>query len=308
MTIARCLFVLLLVPLLLAGNCNNNGPTPPQYPFVLAHGAMGAETYVELLDYWNGIVDEMEDEGAQVFVSQVSAIHDSYVRGAQLQAQVESIVATTGAAKVHLIGHSQGGLDARYVAGMRPDLVASVTTVGSPHQGASVAQFIADGINQDGSFTGALVGFFGALLVPVVELLGGTADPLDAKAALSFLAPSGMAAFNATFPDGVPSGCHPGAPVVSGVRYYSWTGKVTTTNVLDLTDPLMGAAGLFYLLQPNDGLVTVCSAQFGDVLDDDLLMNHLDEVNQILGLTSLFEVDPRTLYRDHVRRLADLGL
>ncbi|MCP5071534.1 MAG: triacylglycerol lipase [bacterium] len=311
MTIARYLFVLLLAPALMAGKCTSGGgggPTPPQYPFVLAHGMLGAETYAELLDYWNGIVDEMEDEGAEVYVTQVSALHDSYVRGAKLQTQVENIIATTGAAKVHLIGHSQGGLDIRYVAGMRPDLVASVTTIGSPHQGAPVASFIADGINQDGSFASALLTFFGALLTPVVELIGGTSDPLDAKAALTLLAPSGMAAFNATFPDGLPAGCNPGPAVVSGIRYYSWTGRVTTTNVLDLTDPLMGIAGLFYLGEANDGLVTVCSAQFGDVIDDGLIMNHLDEVNQILGLTSFFEVDPRTLYRDHVRRLADLGL
>ncbi|MCP5059832.1 MAG: triacylglycerol lipase [bacterium] len=310
MKIARYLSVLLLAPVLMAGDCGGGGggPTPPQYPFVLAHGFLGAETYVDLLDYWNGIVDEMEDEGAEVYVSQVSAIHDSYVRGAQLQAQVENIIATTGAAKVHLIGHSQGGLDIRYVAGMRPDLVASVTTVGSPHKGTSVAGFIADGINLDGSFATSLFAFFGALLTPVVELLGGTADPLDAKAGLAFLAPSGIAAFNTTFPDGLPAGCTPGPAVVSGIRYYSWTGRSRSTNVLDLTDPLLAIAGLFYIGQANDGLVTVCSSQFGDVIDDGLIMNHLDEVNQILGLTSFLEVDPRTLYRDHVRRLADLGL
>ncbi len=304
------LLVLLLAPLLVAGTCGGGGggPTPPVHPFVLAHGFLGAETYVELLDYWNGIPEAMEDEGAEVFVTQVSAIHDSYTRGAQLLSQVEDILAQTGASKVHLIGHSQGGLDARYVAGMRPDLVASVTAIGTPHQGASAAGFLADGILADGSFASNLIGFFGALLTPVIELLGGTADPLDAKAALQNLSPSGVAGFNATFPAGLPSGCQDGPAQAGGVRFYSWTGKVSTTNILDLTDPLMGIAGLFYGLEQNDGLVTVCSAQFGDVIADDLLMNHLDEVNQIFGITSLFEVDPRTLFRDHVRRLADLGL
>jgi triacylglycerol lipase len=308
--IQRSLLALALAPLLLAGNCGGGGddPTPPQYPFVLAHGFLGAETYVELLDYWFGIPAAMEDEGAEVFVTQVSAINDSYTRGAQLQAQVENIIAQTGAAKVHLIGHSQGGLDVRYVAGMRPDLVASVTAIATPHKGAGAAEFLADGIEDDGSFLSTLINFFGGLLVPVVELLGGSADPLDARSALLMLSPQGVAAFNTTFPDGLPAGCHPGASVVSGIRYYSWTGAVTTTNILDITDPLMGIAGLFYLLEPNDGLVTVCSAQFGDVIADDLIMNHLDEINQILGIGSLFEVDPRTLFSDHVRRLADLGL
>ncbi len=304
------LLLVVLTPLLMASNCSDGGggPTPPKYPFVLAHGFLGAETYAQLLDYWYRIPQAMEDEGAQVFVTQVSAINDSYVRGAQLQAQVENIIAQTGAAKVHLIGHSQGGLDVRYVAGMRPDLVASVTAIATPHQGADAAAFIASGIQEDGSFASNLIGFFGALLTPVVELLGGSADPLDARAALLMLSPSGVAGFNTTFPNGLPNGCQAGPSQVSGIRYYSWTGRVTGTNFLDITDPLLVIAGLFYGLEANDGLVSVCSSKFGDVIADDLIMNHLDEVNQILGINSLFEVDPRTLYRDHVRRLADLGL
>ena len=37
-------------------------------------------------------------------------------------------------------------------------------------------------------------------------------------------------------------------------------------------------------------------------------MNHLDEVNQTLGLTSLFETDPVTVYRQHANRLKNDGL
>ncbi|MFN7992089.1 MAG: alpha/beta fold hydrolase [Bryobacteraceae bacterium] len=38
--------------------------------------------------------------------------------------------------KVHLIGHSLGGVIARAVAAQRPDLIASVTTLGSPFRGS----------------------------------------------------------------------------------------------------------------------------------------------------------------------------
>ncbi len=307
----------LAIPLLTAGRCGGGGGNPgggpgggdpgPPYPIVLAHGALGMESYGPL-EYWFGIVSALEDAGNDVHVTQVSAIHSSTVRGEQLLEQVEAILIITGKDKVHLIGHSQGGLDARYVAGVRPDLVASVTTVGSPHKGALVFDELFDGILADGTFTAALLDLFGSSIGVLLELLFGTSDPVDARAALSNLVGSGIDDFNALFPNGLPAGCHPGAAQVGDVRYYSWTGKNVLTNFLDPTDTLLGLASVVYLFQQNDGLVTVCSAQFGDVLEDDYWMNHLDEVNQILGLTHLFEVDPKTPYVQHATRLRNLGL
>lgn len=48
---------------------------------------------------------------------------------------MEEVLALTGAEKVNLIGHSQGGMTVRYVAGVAPQLVASVTTMGTLAQG-----------------------------------------------------------------------------------------------------------------------------------------------------------------------------
>jgi triacylglycerol lipase len=42
---------------------------------------------------------------------------------------------TASGRRVHLIGHSLGGIIARSVAGQRPELIASVTTLGSPFRG-----------------------------------------------------------------------------------------------------------------------------------------------------------------------------
>jgi triacylglycerol esterase/lipase EstA (alpha/beta hydrolase family) len=36
--------------------------------------------------------------------------------------------------------------------------------------------------------------------------------------------------------------------------------------------------------------------------------NHLDEVNQLVGLRDWFSADPVTLYRQHANRLKNLGL
>ena len=40
----------------------------------------------------------------------------------------------------------------------------------------------------------------------------------------------------------------------------------------------------------------------------DYFQNHLDEVNQVLGLVSPFETSPKTLFRNHANRLKTAGL
>ena len=37
-------------------------------------------------------------------------------------------------------------------------------------------------------------------------------------------------------------------------------------------------------------------------------MNHLDEVNQLFGLTSIFETSPVSVFRTHANRLKNAGL
>ncbi|MCV5343391.1 alpha/beta fold hydrolase, partial [Escherichia coli] len=75
-------------------------------------------------------------------VAQVSATNSSEVRGEQLLAQVETLLAAIGAEKVNLIGHSHGGPTTRYVASVRPDLVASVTSIGGVNKGSKVADLV----------------------------------------------------------------------------------------------------------------------------------------------------------------------
>jgi triacylglycerol lipase len=229
------------------------------------------------------------------------------VRGEQLLAQVEQIVAITGSPKVNLIGHSQGALDVRYVAGVRPDLVASASTVGGVNKGAELADFLQANL-QGGSFTQAAVAALGNFLAEIIELLSGSSDPADSAAALAQLSTAGTAAFNARFPGGVPAtSCGSGAASANGVRYYSWSGTGVLTNALDISDPLLALTSTFYH-EASDGLVGRCRSHLGTVIRDNYFQNHLDEVNQIAGLVSIFEADPRTLFRDQANRLKNAGL
>ena len=282
--------------------------TKTKYPIVLAHGLAGFDQLFGVLDYWYGIEAALEDGGAKVFVTSVSPLNTPQERGEQLIDQIETIVAITGQPKVNLIGHSQGGLDARYVAAVRPDLVASVTTVGSPHKGADLADFlVANFVN--GGFTQAVLSGLGDALGTILGLLGGNTSPNDAIGALQALTTSSLAQFNAQYPAGVPTtSCGAGAATTAnGIRLYSWAGTGVLTNVLDISDPALGVSSLFYS-ESNDGLVGRCSAHFGTVIRDNYFMNHLDEVNQLLGLVSIFESNPTTVFRAHANRLKNAGL
>lgn len=278
-----------------------------KYPIVLAHGMAGFDELFGVYEYWYGIPSALRDKGATVFVTEVSQFNSTEVRGEQLIDQIETITAITGKPRVNLIGHSHGGLDVRYAAAARPDLVASVTSVGTPHKGADLADYLAANI-AGGSFAESVLAYFANSLGTVLGLLTGSSNPQDAIAGLGSLTSAGTAVFNASYPQGVPgTSCGEGAAVVNGIRYYSWSGTGILTNALDVSDTGMGLTSFFYS-GANDGLVGRCSSHLGDVIRDNYFQNHLDEVNQILGLVSIFESSPTSIFKSHANRLKNLGL
>lgn len=282
-----------------------SGYTQTRYPIVLVHGLFGFDSALGV-DYFYGIPSALRSGGAKVYVAQVSAANSTEVRGEQLLAQVKTILAMTGAQKVNLIGHSHGGPTIRYVAGVAPQLVASVTSIGGVNRGSRVAD-IMRGVAPAGSVSEAVANAAASALVGLINVFsGGTGLPQMPTAALDSLTTAGSARFNQRFPQGLPSGCGSGPELVNGVRYFSWTGTKTLTNVLDLSDAPLVTLGLVFG-EANDGLVSACSSRLGRHLGD-YRQNHLDEVNQLLGLRDWFSPDPVTLYRDHANRLKGLGL
>src|SRR5262245_44374515 len=232
--------------------------TRTRYPIVLAHGLAGFDKLFGAVEYFFGIPEALRDGGATVYVTQVSAYNTSEERGEQLLAQIEDIIAASGSPKVNIIGHSQGGLDARYVAAVRPDLVASVTTVGTPNTTVPLVDAILSSYDAGGGF-GALLRIFGPSIVDLVVLVTDSDQPEDAIAAFRSLGGPAMAQFNVRYPQGLPTTfCGQGPPVVNGVRYYSWGGTGVLTNPLDVSDAFLA---LFSPLTPgpNDGFVGRCS-------------------------------------------------
>ena len=281
--LAACALALSLIPTAFAA-----GYTQTKYPIVLVHGLFGFDN-IGPVEYFYGI--------------------PSALRGEQLLSQVRQVLAATGAVKVNLMGHSHGGPTARYVASVRPDLVASVTSIGGVNKGSAVADVLL-GVAPAGTFSNTvLVSITNGLGTLINFLSGGGGLSQNSLAAAQSLSTAGSKKFNAAHPQGVPTSvCGEGAYTVNGVAYYSWSGAKPYTHLLDVADPALALTSLAFLGAKNDGLVSSCSSRLGKVIRDDYAINHLDEVNQTVGLTNLFETSPVTLFRQQANRLKNAGL
>jgi triacylglycerol lipase len=274
------------------------GYTKTRYPIVLIPGLLGFKSLFGIEEYFHGIPEALTKDGAQVFVVTVNQAGRTDDRVQEILPQLDAIVAQTGAAKLNLIGHSAGSLDAREIAALRPDLIASVTSIGGPHKGSPVADALAPNLLGVVA-VGAAADF--------IQLLSGSPYPNDAQGALDQMSTAGMAAFDAQYPAAVPAGCGDGAPVVNGIAYYSWGGGAPSTNIVDPSDILLVGTSLM-VSGMNDGVIPRCSSHLGHVIRDDYTANHLDETNLIFGLVSLTGPDPISLYRQQANRLALAGL
>lgn len=283
-----------------------------KYPLVFSHGMAGFITVGADplgLDYWYQILPDLARNGASAWATRVSPFNSTEVRGEQLLQQVLEIRAISGAAKVNLIGHSHGGPTIRYVAGVRPDVVASLTSIAGPHRGSPVADLVmkAEGTPAEAPLAGAVNLFSKA--ITWAQGLDPDSYPHDALAGGKSLTPAGAAQFSAKFPLGMPaSACADGKLLDQGVYSYSFAGAGTVTNLLDPDSVLKLTSLLIDGGKDNDGLVSKCSAKFGKTIRDDYNWNHLDEVNQVLGLKALFAPDPVDVYRQHASRLKLQGL
>ncbi|HEY8186927.1 MAG TPA: alpha/beta fold hydrolase [Pyrinomonadaceae bacterium] len=125
-------------------------------PIVLAHGIARFDILLEILKtkanlpdnqlgerfhYFKEIKPHLEAHGFKVFHPNQDFAGSVELRAEQLKDRVNEVLAETGAEKVHIIGHSMGGLDARHmiVDKEMADKVASLTTIGTPHLGTILA-------------------------------------------------------------------------------------------------------------------------------------------------------------------------
>jgi triacylglycerol lipase len=282
-------------------------------PIVLVPGIFAFDS-IASIDYWYKIPAALQSQGATVYVPKINAFDSSVKRGEALIAQLDNIRASSGGkiSKFNLMGHSQGGITVRYVMNTRPDLVASVTTMHTPHKGTPIADLVT-GVAPASSLQGVAFTAFGNAVGNLVNLLSNNKkSPADIRAMLAEFNAPGAAANNQRYPVGIPTtacGSGPETASIGGntIRMYSWSGTAPLTNVLDISDALFGIT-YFAFKEANDGVTGKCSSHFGKVLKDNYFMNHLDVTNQIFGAVSLFETNPKTLFQSHASRLKSLSL
>lgn len=284
------------------------GYTETKNPIVLAHGLFGFDDILGV-DYWYKIPEALQKDGAQVFLTSVANSNSPEIRGEQLISEIERVLALTGANKVNLIGHSHGGPTARYVSSVRPDLIASVSSVSGVNKGTPVADTLMEWNNGSTEFSWVLENLGGALS-EVINFVSGANYEQDLLASIGSMTFAEAEAFNQLHPGGIPTtACGEGDYVHNGVHYYSWAGEKVSTNPLDPSDLItIGASVFFPAGERNDGLVGACASHLGMVIRDDFYMNHLDEVNQLFGIRSLLDTDPVEVFRTHANRLKQAGL
>ncbi len=135
------------------------------YPVVFAHGMLGFDELVGIdyfgNDYGVFVGDPCDgfletscnseiDKQQQAFAASVNPFQSSEHRGLALADQIESYLATVGADCVNIIGHSQGGMDARKAARLLHDrkgrqVVKVLISMSSPHRGSPVGKNVLDG-------------------------------------------------------------------------------------------------------------------------------------------------------------------
>jgi triacylglycerol lipase len=301
-----------------------------QYPIVMVPGAFAFDNAFGILDYWHGITDELRDEGADVYVTNLSSMALHEVRGEELLGSVEEIMAITGASKVNLIAHSQGATAARYVAALHPDWVASISCTHCMNEGTHFGKKI-DETFEDGTFLKtAGIAIMNSLFNSLEQ---GSAKPSDgeynspenenqdARALLTAVSLADFDRFNALYPqamptvdcsiinEGIDGNTGGGEHIVNGVRYYSWGGKKTATRLFDPLDALV--IPLVQLFMPknvvSDGVIPSCGQALGKFLRDDYRTNHFDAINQTAGMTAAF-VDVPSIFVTHANRLKKAGL
>ena len=282
-----------------------------QFPILLVHGLFGFDR-IGGFELFHGIKQALRAGGARVFIPYLSATHCNEARGEQLLAQIDRVLAGTGAARVNLIGHSQGALAARYAAALAPDKVASVTSVSGPNHGSELADFLRKALTP-GRLPGHVAKGVATLFADFISLLDGQAQlSPTAVAALATLTTEGVGAFNDKYPQGLPKHWGGNGPDrVNGVRYYSWSGTLPEATG-EASEPLQAFCRAFsgYFIteaEQNDGLVGRFSSHLGKVIRSDYPMDHMESINPG-GATLRKGTDPTELYLRHAERLRNAGL
>lgn len=238
----------------------------PRLPVVLGHGLfgfdkIGPESWPQFqIHYWRGIAEAMRDVGANVYVARVPRTGDVTERAQVLR---EALELRFPGQQLNLVGHSMGGLDARYLASKLPPSkfeIKSITTISTPHRGSSFMDWISEnigvGICQTSPDTATVVVDTAAKATLANFLLS---NPLLARV-VKLLDTPAYRNLTTRFANDV---FNPSTPDNPNIKYFSYGASYN----LPYYSPLRIPYEIISKREgPNDGLVSVKSAQWGQYL------------------------------------------
>lgn len=236
---------------------------------IFSHGFLGFRHFFGI-NYFNGVKEFLEETfnalPLKVLVTEVEPLGEVQLRGkTQLCDQIEDAFnkhILDPDEKSHLIAHSMGGLNARFCLSLEnpeniADRITSLVTIGTPHRGSPVADLLTAGSLP---FSSELRSIFSLPSEDIDISLYGI-DDLTTETAKRF---------NHQTPD------HP------RVQYRSYAGK-GRTGPKPTCDLLLPTYALISKVtgEENDGLVTVTSASWGQLIGI-WPADHADEIGHDL--------------------------
>lgn len=214
-----------------------------RYPLIMVHGVGFRD--LRYFNYWGRIPRALQRNGAVVYYGHQEAWGSIEENAQAIREKIQEVLEEQSCGKVNIIAHSKGGLDSRYlitVLGMG-DKVASLTTISTPHRGSQLL-YVIDRLPRWAydRITSMINTAFRKV---------GDKNP-DSGAAARQLSPAYAAAFNQDVPDD---------PRVYYQSYTSVMKNMFSNWILGIPYAILKRASGG---QPNDGLVCVESAKWGD--------------------------------------------
>ena len=298
----------------------------PPYPIILVHGFSGFSEAGPVA-YFFEVKDDLETLGNDVTSPALPPVSSSAERARVLATVVDAVLARTQKAKVHIIAHSQGGIDARVLVGGMGygPFVASVTTISTPHFGTAIAELA--GIAPEGVLNPA--GSFLAWLLGAAEGEPPSQADWASDATSDAWTPALQAAFTELTADSAAQ-LRADHPMPAGVPFFTVAGVTNLRSLdsvdcaaglwprldtVDDVDPFLLATGTVLSFTDggtvgnptaNDGLVTVRSARAPDsTFLGCVPADHADEIGQFgdFGAGILSDFDHRQLYENIVAHI-----
>jgi len=209
-----------------------------KYPIILIHGTAASDNSL----FWGRIPKTFRENNISFYYGKTDGWGTVENNARMLKRNLTDLAEKTGTDKFNLIAHSKGGIDARYfISTLAGDkMVASLTTLSTPHLGTPIADYLMEKHLSDDSVT--------KKLIQHISFLFGGQSPSPVEL-IRDLSEKKMLAFNRLNPD------------MDNVFYQSFASTMKKPQ-----DDLLYALSFKYLTRragENDGMIPLQNAIWG---------------------------------------------